>query len=484
MTIKESIFISYRRSDSQDVVGRIGDHLTKHFGCEHIFLDRDSIDYGAAFPDRLKQAVQDSKLLLVVMGSTWLSVRDGKGKRRLDSPDDWVRKEIALALEMGRYVVPILLDGAAMPSSKELPQTIQKLAELNAYYLSTRQSRNLFEAGIDEIINLIEKQVPELKPEPPVTFGVFDFKVVTLEYSLYIEFIKSGFLGLNKKEVTRWYQSQEKIEKRAKRYIEDLGNNIYLEMVYIPGGTFMMGSPASEKGPFDIEPIHERPQHQVKVQPFLMSRYPVTQELWRTVAAFPVVERALELEPVYFKFRGDKQPAQQMVWYEAVEFCQRLSRKTGRKYRLPSEAEWEYACRAGTNSPFHFGGINADVAKYSGRYPKEPDVSRSLPESGPTEVGRFEVANAFGLCDMHGNVWEWCQDYWHDNYQNAPNDGSAWVIDGDSNSRVMRGGSWCDDPRSCRSASRHWQISDHRSSYGSGGYQIGFRVVCSASRTQ
>jgi hypothetical protein len=333
MTSKEAIFISYRRSDSQDMVGRIDDYLTDHFGREHVFLDRNSIDYGAVFPDRLKQAIQDSKVVLVVIGADWSSVRDEKG-RRLENPDDWVRQEIALALEQRLVVIPVLLDGTNMPSPRELPQTIQKLAERNAIDLITRKNTNLFKAGMAEIITLIEKQVPELRPAPPITFDSFEFEVVTLQ-------IQTGLFG---KKVIR--QSQK---KTAKQYIEDLGNGVYFEMVFIPGGSFIMGTPASEKDSYD----NERPQHRVTVPPFLMGKYAVTQRLWQTVASFPKVERELELNPSSFK--GDQRPVEDVSWFDAVEFCQRLSRETGRRYRLPSEAEWEYACRAGTTTPFHFG---------------------------------------------------------------------------------------------------------------------------------
>ncbi len=242
---------------------------------------------------------------------------------------------------------------------------------------------------------------------------------------------------------------------------EDLGNGINLEMVKIPGGEFWMGAPEGEQGSYD----NERPQHKVRVPPFLMGKYPVTQAQWRAIASLPQVERELKSELSYFE--GDNCPVERVSWYDAIEFCKRLSQATGKDYRLPSEAEWEYACRAGTTTPFNFGEtISPDLANYS-------QASRGR----TTSVGRFQVANAFGLYDMHGLVWEWCEDDRHDNYEGAPTDGTAW-LSGDNQYKIVRGGSWSTNPLDCRSASR---------SYSNAcvvrGNNRGFRVVGVLPRT-
>ncbi len=271
----------------------------------------------------------------------------------------------------------------------------------------------------------------------------------------------------------------------AQYFVEDLGSGIELEMVYIPDGTFIMGAPETEEGSRDSE----RPQHQVKLPFFFMGKYPITQAQWRAVANLPQVERELNLEPS--RFKGDNFPVEQISWYDAVEFCARLSNHTQREYRLPSEAEWEYACRAGTTTPFHFGEtITTDLANYRGTDNEEYKLSGSYGQ-GPkgsypektTPVGSFDVANAFGLYDMHGNVWEWCFDDWHDNYEGAPIDGSAWSetenkTDNNNRSQILRGGSWDYDPGSCRSAYRSSYLT--RVSYS---YTFGFRVVCAVGRT-
>jgi len=253
----------------------------------------------------------------------------------------------------------------------------------------------------------------------------------------------------------------------------DLGQGVTLEMVGVPGGRFQMGSPADEGRDY------ERPQHEVSVGPFWLGKYLVTQAQWRAVSALPRVKADLPTAPS--KFSGENKPIELVSWNEAVEFCHRLSRSTGQTYRLPSEAEWEYACRAGTTTPFHFGEtITTDLANYRGTGWNLGDITYSGNYgAGPkgeyrektTEVGSFP-ANAFGLYDMHGNVWEWCQDHWHDNYAGAPTDGSAWLSANEGANRLLRGGSWSNYPGSCRSAYRGRLARDLRH------LVVGFRVVC------
>jgi formylglycine-generating enzyme required for sulfatase activity len=266
--------------------------------------------------------------------------------------------------------------------------------------------------------------------------------------------------------------------RQTQYFTEDLGNGIGLDMILIPGGSFEMGSPSDELEHDDTE----APQHEVTVSEFFMGRYPITQAQWRVVAGFSRVNRDLKPNPSYFK--GDKRPVERVSWYDAVEFCQRLTQETGRPYRLPTEAEWEFACRAGTNTPFHFGKtITTDLANYRGTDNETYGWSGSYGRGSKgeyreetTPVDHFQIANAYGLCDMHGNVWEWCLDHWHNNYEGAPTDGSAWLSDNENASRVIRGGSWSFNPRDCRSASRY--LNDPGLDYDN----IGFRVVCAAPR--
>ena len=261
-----------------------------------------------------------------------------------------------------------------------------------------------------------------------------------------------------------------KRRQQAQYFVEDLGKLAILDMVLIPAGSFLMGSPDDELERSESE----IPQHPVTVKTFFMGKYPVTQSQWSAVATMPQVN--LELNPDPSHFKGEDRPVENVSWFEAVEFCDRLSQHTDRPYRLPSEAEWEYACRAETTTPFHFGEtITPDLANYNGSYTYGRGT-KGIYRKETTPVGSFRVANAFGLYDMHGNVWEWCQDHWHDNYKGAPPDGSAWV-DAEAEKeamRVLRGGYWNNHPGDCRSACRDDLIPGFRN------YYIGFRVVCSA----
>jgi len=231
-------------------------------------------------------------------------------------------------------------------------------------------------------------------------------------------------------------------EHRAAYYTEDIGDSVNLRMVEVPRGAFLMGDPAS---------VTERPQHSVNIKSFFMGQFEITQGQWRAVASLPRVKVDLNPDPSYFK--GDNLPVGGVSWEEAVEFCERLSRKTGRKYRLPSEAEWEYACRAGSLTQFAFGdNITAEFVNFDGEHPYK-DGSAGVRRSRPVSVGSLGAANAFGLYDMHGNALEWCSDLWHDSYDGAPNDGRSWVV-GPDNSRVLRGGDWTLPGGRARSSAR------------------------------
>ena len=266
--------------------------------------------------------------------------------------------------------------------------------------------------------------------------------------------------------------------KRKQGFTEPL---IKLDLMLIPGGTFTMGSPEDELGRYS----DEGPQHDVTVPTFLMGRYAITQAQWRTIATRTNLKVKITLDPDPSEFKGDDRPVEKVSWHDAVEFCQRLSRLTSHTYRLPTEAEWEYACRAGTDTPFHFGeSITTDLANYRGKDREDdPEKYPGNYGNGPkgfyrketTTVNHFHpLANTFGLCDLHGNVWEWCLDHWHDNYEGAPIDGSAWLTEDEESGRVIRGGSWLNNPRNCRSAYRL------NSDPGDRNDTVGFRVVCAA----
>jgi formylglycine-generating enzyme required for sulfatase activity len=233
---------------------------------------------------------------------------------------------------------------------------------------------------------------------------------------------------------------------------EQLGNaitnTIGMEFVLIAAGEFDMGSPPDEEG----RHTDEGPVHHVNIgKTFYMGRYEVTQQQWREI---------MDYNPSYFK--GDDLPVEQVSWYDMQEFIKKLNEKEGtNKYRLPSEAEWEYACRAGTATRYSFGDDKSKLGDYGWHHDNSGSKTHPVGQKKP---------NSWGLYDMHGNVWEWVLDSWHDNYNGAPADGSAWES-GDGARRVVRSGSWGDSARVCRSAFRTHGVPHFRDFYG------GFRLL-------
>jgi formylglycine-generating enzyme required for sulfatase activity len=256
--------------------------------------------------------------------------------------------------------------------------------------------------------------------------------------------------------------------RRNKCYTEDLGDGVKLTLMLIPAGEFLMGAPEDELESRE----NERPQHRVQVPQFLMGRYPVTQAQWLVVAGYPQETQELTPDPSHFK--GDNHPVENVSWDDAQEFCNRLSVKTGKTYCLPSEAQWEYACRAGTTTPFHYGEIiTSELVNYDGNRTYNDSPKGEYRES-TSEVGQFP-ANEWGLHDMHGNVWEWCEDGWYDDYNGASSDGRAWFeTDRKDLERLLRGGSLGNSPEICRSACRKNLTHDNRINC------LGFRVSCIA----
>lgn len=285
------------------------------------------------------------------------------------------------------------------------------------------------------------RQTPAPTPTPAPTLQRFDFEVVTVDVRGNIS---------------------SRQRRQAQFFSENLGSGATLDMVAIPGGRFVMGSPHTEVGRSD----DEGPQRTVNISPFFMGKYPVTQEQYQAV---------MGNNPSNFK--GAKRPVENVNWNEAVEFCRKLSQKTGKTYRLPSEAEWEYACRAGTTTPFYFGDtIKPDLVNYDGNNPYGA-APKGLYRKQTTDVGSFPP-NPFGLYDMHGNVWELCSDRWHDNYNGAPTDGSSWET-GTNNNRVLRGGSWGSNAVNCRCANRSYNSAVIR--WMDRGFRVAVASVSSSS---
>ncbi|MBF0159988.1 MAG: formylglycine-generating enzyme family protein [Magnetococcales bacterium] len=237
-----------------------------------------------------------------------------------------------------------------------------------------------------------------------------------------------------------------------------------MNFVWIPKGRFVMGSPSGEEG----HQCHEAPLHEVQLSGFWLGQSPVTQGEW---------QRIMSHNPAGFR-RGAHHPVEKVSWHDAQCYIDRLNQQGHHRFRLPTEAEWEYACRSGTTTPFCFGAtIRSDTqANYNGNYPYNRG-SKRLYRQATTPVGSFP-GNDFGLYDMHGNVWEWCQDWYDAEFYRHTDVHQDPVCLGDaSGSRVIRGGSWDDSARRVRSAERYHDRPDSRSDY------VGFRLVCSMEGT-
>lgn len=399
-----SIFINYRRDDSSGYAGRIYDRLSNHFSSDHVFMDIDQIEPGEDFHDVINEKLKSVQVAIVLIGKYWLDIADVAGQRRLDNPDDWVRLEIAALLERKIRVIPVLIGGAVMPQSTQLPENLMPLARRNAYEINDKR----FHTDMDKLIPVMEK-------------------VINAQKAAYNPTLKPSSTSAT---------SRLPFEPK---------------MVRIPPGKFLMGSPENEAGRWDAE----GPQHEVTISnAFEIGKYPVTFDEYDLFAK--ATKRKLPNDQGWGR---SQRPVINVSWHDAQDYVKWLSGQTGKPYRLPTEAEWEYAARANTQTRYWWGD---DI-----------DTNNAVYNTTQTEpVGSFK-ANAFGLYDTAGNVWEWVQDCWHENYNNAPKDGSAWleVNGGNCDRRVVRGGSWDNDPRLLRSAYRNWGSTDYAI------YFLGFRIA-------
>jgi formylglycine-generating enzyme required for sulfatase activity len=399
------IFISYRREDSVDVTGRICDRLVQRFGKQYVFKDVDSIQLGIDFRKRLVDVVSRCEVLLAVIGRQWLTVTNAGGWRRLDDPEDFVRIEIETALQRKIPVIPVLVQNTGMPPETALPAGLKELAFRHAITVHPDPD---FHHDVDRLIDQLNQHISPRLPTPG----------------------ESRSIAIN--------------------------DEVSMAFAYIPPGTFVMGSPEDELGHRDDET-----QHRVMLtKGYYLGIFPVTQAQWQAVVGN---------NPSHFK--GPSRPVENVSWPDAVAFCEKLSQRIGSQITLPTEAEWEYACRAATIIPvprslghwredevalewrpgaFHFGDtISTDQANCDGSVPYgRGSIGKARGETTP--INTFP-ANAWNLQDMHGNVWEWCAD-WYGPYLGGdvkdPKGPAAGTI------RVLRGGSCLRHPDSCRAAYR------------------------------
>ncbi len=412
-----AIFISYRRADSEWVSGLIEERLAAHFGSDAIFTDVDSIPLGVDFKKYIDEQVGKCDIFLAVIGEKWLSVTDDEGRPRLKQPRDVVRLEIESVLRRDIPVIPLLLDNIAMPPASQLPKSLRELADRNGTPIRPKPA---FDADVGRLIRGIEKHL-----------GI----QVKAEQAAPVKAVEEAEVAKTKPKPPSVFQDTLKDGSKGPK------------MVVIPAGRFVMGSPDDE--PERSE--NEGPQHSVTfAKPFAIGKYAVT---------FDEYDRFCQTTGVALPKDKDwgreNRPVINVSWKDARAYAEWLSKKTNKRYRLPSEAEWEYAVRAGTEGPFSFDGpITPDKANYDGNYSYEGSPEGKYREQ-TVPVGSLP-ANPWGLHEMHGNVWECVEDCWHENYKAAPTDDRAWREEdgGDCGVRVIRGGSWDGTPVFLRSALR------------------------------
>ena len=421
---QRKFFISYRRVDVPTAAHVICERLIQRFGADQVFFDVESIPLGIDFHLFLTEQVQACEVLVAVIGRQWLNIADEQGRRRLDLEDDFVRIEITAALERNIPVVPVLVEGAAMPRADQLPECLRRLARRNAFEV---RPGAMFSQQLELLVQRLEQTLTAPVPQ--------------------------------RTQVTTPVDQRESPRHAAPGTI--ITNRIGMKLAAIPAGRFTIGSPENEHRD------NEGPQHEVELtKGFYLGVYPVTQEEY---------EQIVGSNPSHFTGNG-RRPVERVTWFDAVAFCNRLSEREqlspyyaiddeqvqiagGNGYRLPTEAEWEYACRAGTTTRWWFGDDESPLSDFAWYYENSGHTTHPVCE---------KPANAWGLHDVHGNVWEWCQD-WYGEYS------SGRVIDPtgpeSGTSRVLRGGAWLNYPVYCRSAIRFDFQPEYRY------YNVGFRAA-------
>jgi formylglycine-generating enzyme required for sulfatase activity len=431
------IFFSYARKDEL-----LRDELARHLkplqqeGIIKAWHDRE-IPPGTEWQNEIDRHLESAQIILLLISSDFLA------------SDYCYGRELKRALERHESkeacVIPVILRSCDWQNTG-----FGKLQVLPTDGKAIKGWSDIDEAFTD-VVRGLRRSITQLTPVPVETSTSTppNPQVITTPVQPDSEPLERNKPSLKPFpfETVRLNERGQIIERpliTVNRFMEDLGEGVQLAMIEIPAGKFLMGSPDSpdsEEDRFE----QERPQHWVEIPRFYFGQSLITQGQWKA---------SMEgKNPSYFK-GDDNLPVQNVSWLDSIEFCQKLSAKTERTYRLPSEAEWEYACRAGSEKPFAFGKtINLEVVNYNGNHGKVPN-GNYLEKTTP--AGKFP-ANSFGLYDMHGNLWEWCLDEWVNNYSDAPVDGSAR---GDINSRdsdkirVLRGGCNRHNGSHCRSASR------------------------------
>ena len=469
------IFVSYRRGDLEAVMN-IRAMLAEHFGAEMVFVGHADVEPGADGSAEIVDAIAQCKVVLAVVGPRFLRRAD-----RLSSSSDAVRAELAAAERLNKPIVPLVLAKSEdWPGAwrSQVPEPVGGFLRgvpvdlRNGFFRSDVELRlvprlrhHLGDAAPRARRSLLrtrrnaERAWAPRRLAAPAAVVLLLFAAAAL-VSLWIEDLYFRPLPAPS-EVATVTPDPEPFG----RLPTDCAG--CPTMIPLPGGTFLMGSPVDEEGRAN----DEGPQHEVTIARFALAKTEVTFDQWQ--ACVDGGGCTSNPQPDDLGWGRGSRPVIDVSWEDAREYIVWLNAQVDGSdpYRLPTEAEWEYAARAGTATPFAFGDtISTDQANYDGRVTYgEGEVGEFRGRSVPVEDLR--AANSWGLRHMHGNVWEWVADCWHDDFSGAPDDGSAWGEEagGDCSLRVVRGGSWGDDPRHLRSAVRVRLVPGNRADY------VGFR---------
>ena len=408
------IFISYRRGDSAFPTFFIYEALKERFGDDAIFMDVYNIPPGTDFRRHLEAILRECGVLLAIIGDRWSTATGSQGQRRIDAPNDFVRLEIQTALERHAPVIPVLAEPAVMPTEVELPEPLRPLAYCHALQI---RPDSQFYTQIERLAQRLDELLV-LKPGATVT------------------------------------------------------NSIGMQLILLPAGDFLMGTSDSDQSGHE----QERPQHRVVLKkPFYLGIFPVTQQEWFRATKKRISQRH---EP------DSRCPLSLVAWQWAIQFCNHISQMEklppyyqiedsdvrilgGDGYRLPTEAEWEFACRAGTGTKWSFGDGVSQIGRYAWYAGNAEGRTHPVGEKQP---------NPWGLYDMHGNVAEWCWDWYAERYLPAFQPQKDLIREDPigpalGKDRVVRGGSFMDLPPILRCSNRDWYTMTNRA------HQIGFRLA-------
>jgi formylglycine-generating enzyme required for sulfatase activity len=508
------IFINYRRDDAPGVAGRLGDRLAKSFSRGAIFMDVDAMRPGLDFVKQLEEQVSKCDVLLAIIGPNWSKAADEKGQRRLDSARDYVRIEIASALKREIPVIPVLVNGAVMPSEDDLPDDLKPL--INRHALELRHTR--FDGDSAAIIDGLTRVLPQKAKWSLIAGGAGLAAVIVVGGIILWPMLNAShttspptseenkpLVAKPPAEGLKSFSAKNPIEKSASETASappvvapvpkslptsiatsapaqtnvGQGGQVFRDcancpvMIAIPAGSGLIGSPVSESG----HESSEEPRRSIRfARPFAVSRDSITFSEWDSCVAEGGCDNFI---PGDMGWGRRSQPLVLVSWNDAKAYVAWLSKKTNETYRLLSESEWEYsarACRSAACSEwtFWFGDvINPDLANYDWRYSYAGGRKAQAPQK-PQPTNTFGP-NTFGLFNMAGNVAQWVEDCWNPNLRDLPGDGSARLT-GDCSVHVIRGGSWNDEPVNLRSAARKYDIVSAREP------NIGFRVARELSR--